>query len=139
MQKHYVHVGMAVDTPRGLVVPVIRDVNEKGIWDISAEIAEPLAMRSSASSLAATCEAMPRPYRGLEAIVFGVKRSITIRAPLFVVAGDVRVAKYSLVRRYLFCRISTHTPPSGSNSLSSSTSPSSSSRRPSQNHWAASG
>jgi pyruvate dehydrogenase E2 component (dihydrolipoamide acetyltransferase) len=30
---------MAVDTPRGLVVPVIRDVNEKGIWDISAEIA----------------------------------------------------------------------------------------------------
>ena len=40
VQKHYVHVGMAVDTPRGLVVPVIRDVNEKGIWDISAEIAE---------------------------------------------------------------------------------------------------
>ena len=40
VQKHYVHVGMAVDTPRWLVVPVIRDVNEKGIWDISAEIAE---------------------------------------------------------------------------------------------------
>jgi pyruvate dehydrogenase E2 component (dihydrolipoamide acetyltransferase) len=39
IQKHYCHVGMAVDTPRGLVVPVIRDVNEKGIWDISAEIA----------------------------------------------------------------------------------------------------
>ena len=38
IQKHYCHVGMAVDTPRGLVVPVIRDVNEKGIWDISAEI-----------------------------------------------------------------------------------------------------
>jgi pyruvate dehydrogenase E2 component (dihydrolipoamide acetyltransferase) len=38
IQKHYCHVGMAVDTPRGLMVPVIRDVNEKGIWDISAEI-----------------------------------------------------------------------------------------------------
>ena len=38
IQKHYCHVGMAVDTPRGLVVPVIRDVNEKGIWEISAEI-----------------------------------------------------------------------------------------------------
>ena len=38
IQKHYCHIGMAVDTPRGLVVPVIRDVNEKGIWDISAEI-----------------------------------------------------------------------------------------------------
>jgi pyruvate dehydrogenase E2 component (dihydrolipoamide acetyltransferase) len=38
IQKHYCHVGMAVDTPRGLVVPVIRDVNEKGIWELSAEI-----------------------------------------------------------------------------------------------------
>lgn len=38
IQKHYCHIGMAVDTPRGLMVPVIRDVNEKGIWDISAEI-----------------------------------------------------------------------------------------------------
>ena len=39
IQKHYVNVGMAVDTPRGLVVPVIKDVNEKGIWEISADIA----------------------------------------------------------------------------------------------------
>ena len=38
VQKHYCNIGMAVDTPRGLVVPVIRDVNEKGIWDISADI-----------------------------------------------------------------------------------------------------
>jgi pyruvate dehydrogenase E2 component (dihydrolipoamide acetyltransferase) len=30
---------MAVDTPRGLVVPVIKDADQKGIWDISAEIA----------------------------------------------------------------------------------------------------
>jgi len=39
IQKHYINVGMAVDTPRGLVVPVIKDVNEKGIWEISADIA----------------------------------------------------------------------------------------------------
>ena len=38
IQKHYINIGMAVDTPRGLVVPVIRDVNEKGVWDISADI-----------------------------------------------------------------------------------------------------
>lgn len=38
VQKHYINIGMAVDTPRGLVVPVIRDVNEKGVWDISADI-----------------------------------------------------------------------------------------------------
>ncbi|MAE04208.1 MAG: dihydrolipoamide acetyltransferase [Porticoccaceae bacterium] len=39
IQKHYCHIGMAVDTPRGLVVPVIKNANEKGIWEISAEIA----------------------------------------------------------------------------------------------------
>lgn len=38
IQKHYCHIGMAVDTPRGLVVPVIKNANEKGIWEISAEI-----------------------------------------------------------------------------------------------------
>ena len=38
IQKHYLHVGMAVDTPRGLVVPVIRDVDKKGIWQLSADI-----------------------------------------------------------------------------------------------------
>ena len=40
VQKHYCHVGMAVDTPRGLVVPVIRDADKKGLWEISADIME---------------------------------------------------------------------------------------------------
>ena len=38
VQKHYINIGMAVDTPRGLVVPVIKDVDQKGIWEISADI-----------------------------------------------------------------------------------------------------
>jgi pyruvate dehydrogenase E2 component (dihydrolipoamide acetyltransferase) len=38
IQKHYINIGMAVDTPRGLVVPVIKDANEKGIWEISEDI-----------------------------------------------------------------------------------------------------
>lgn len=38
--KNYVHIGMAVDTPAGLMVPVIRDVDTKGIWDLSVEILE---------------------------------------------------------------------------------------------------
>ena len=33
--KDYVHIGMAVDTPRGLLVPVIRDVQDKGIIDLA--------------------------------------------------------------------------------------------------------
>ena len=36
--KHYCHIGMAVDTPAGLVVPVIRDVDKKGLWDLSEEM-----------------------------------------------------------------------------------------------------
>jgi pyruvate dehydrogenase E2 component (dihydrolipoamide acetyltransferase) len=38
--KQYIHIGMAVDTPAGLVVPVIRDVDRKTIWDLAGEIAE---------------------------------------------------------------------------------------------------
>ncbi len=40
VQKHYIHIGIAVDTPMGLMVPVIRDVDKKGLWDLGAEIAQ---------------------------------------------------------------------------------------------------
>lgn len=38
--KKYIHIGIAVDTPAGLVVPVIRDVDKKSLWDLAAESAE---------------------------------------------------------------------------------------------------
>jgi pyruvate dehydrogenase E2 component (dihydrolipoamide acetyltransferase) len=38
--KNYFNVGIAVDTPEGLVVPVIRDCERKGIMDLAAELAE---------------------------------------------------------------------------------------------------
>lgn len=38
--KKYVHIGIAVDTPAGLVVPVIRDVDKKSIWELASESAE---------------------------------------------------------------------------------------------------
>ena len=38
--KKYVHIGVAVDTPNGLVVPVFRDVDKKGIHALSLELAE---------------------------------------------------------------------------------------------------
>ncbi|MDH5675683.1 MAG: dihydrolipoyllysine-residue acetyltransferase [Myxococcales bacterium] len=38
--KRYFHVGVAVDTPRGLVVPVIRDVDIKGLHDLAEELAD---------------------------------------------------------------------------------------------------
>jgi pyruvate dehydrogenase E2 component (dihydrolipoamide acetyltransferase) len=37
--KKYTHIGVAVDTDRGLLVPVIRDVDAKGIFELSAELA----------------------------------------------------------------------------------------------------
>ncbi|MCG6270285.1 pyruvate dehydrogenase complex dihydrolipoyllysine-residue acetyltransferase [Vibrio furnissii] len=37
--KKYVNIGIAVDTPNGLVVPVFKDVNKKGIYELSEELA----------------------------------------------------------------------------------------------------
>jgi len=38
--KKYFHVGFACDTPDGLVVPVVRDVNKKDVMDIARELAD---------------------------------------------------------------------------------------------------
>ncbi|KND83564.1 pyruvate dehydrogenase complex dihydrolipoyllysine-residue acetyltransferase [Aggregatibacter actinomycetemcomitans] len=38
--KKYINVGVAVDTPNGLVVPVFKDVNKKGIIELSRELME---------------------------------------------------------------------------------------------------
>ena len=38
--KKYFHIGIAVDTPDGLVVPVIRDCDRKGVLDLAVELAE---------------------------------------------------------------------------------------------------
>jgi len=38
--KEYVHVGIAVDTPRGLIVPVIRDVDRKSMLQLATDLAE---------------------------------------------------------------------------------------------------
>ncbi|HUL41800.1 MAG TPA: dihydrolipoyllysine-residue acetyltransferase [Burkholderiales bacterium] len=38
--KKYYHIGVAVDTPEGLVVPVIRDCDRKGVFDLARELAD---------------------------------------------------------------------------------------------------
>jgi pyruvate dehydrogenase E2 component (dihydrolipoamide acetyltransferase) len=40
IRKKYIHIGIAVDTPGGLVVPVLRDVDRKGIEALSRELGE---------------------------------------------------------------------------------------------------
>lgn len=36
--RNYIHIGVAVDTPNGLVVPVIRDVDKKGVFELAKEL-----------------------------------------------------------------------------------------------------
>ena len=38
--KKFINIGVAVDTPNGLVVPVIRDVDQKGVYDLARELME---------------------------------------------------------------------------------------------------
>ncbi len=38
--RDYVHIGVAVDTPHGLLVPVIRDVDQKGVFRLAQELQE---------------------------------------------------------------------------------------------------
>jgi pyruvate dehydrogenase E2 component (dihydrolipoamide acetyltransferase) len=52
VHKKYVHLGFAVDTPSGLVVPVIRDAARKGVLEIARESAE-LVERTRAGRLTA--------------------------------------------------------------------------------------
>jgi pyruvate dehydrogenase E2 component (dihydrolipoamide acetyltransferase) len=48
--KRYFHLGFAADTPGGLVVPVVRQVDQKGVLDLAREVAE-LAARARAGKL----------------------------------------------------------------------------------------
>jgi len=38
--KQYTHIGVAVDTPNGLVVPVVRDADQKGVYQLARELTE---------------------------------------------------------------------------------------------------
>ncbi len=55
--KRYFHIGIATDTERGLVVPVVRDADKKNMWTIAAEIND-LATRARSNKL------MPNEMKG---------------------------------------------------------------------------
>lgn len=55
--KKYVHIGVAVDTPNGLVVPVIRDVDQKGLKQLAQEVVE-------ASVKARDGKLLPKDFQG---------------------------------------------------------------------------
>ncbi len=49
--KNYIHIGIAVDTAHGLMVPVIRNADRKGLWQIAADITD-LAARAQVRKVA---------------------------------------------------------------------------------------
>lgn len=52
IQKKYIHIGFAVDTPDGLLVPVVRDVDQKSLWELADATAD-LASRAQKKQLKA--------------------------------------------------------------------------------------
>lgn len=53
IRKHYFNIGIAVDTPNGLVVPVVRDVDQKSIFELSQELME-LSVKAREGKLSPT-------------------------------------------------------------------------------------
>ena len=51
--KQYCHIGVAVETPEGLVVPVLRDVDRKSLFELAAELAE-LSQKARSKKLRGT-------------------------------------------------------------------------------------
>ena len=56
--KKYIHIGVAVDTPDGLVVPVIHDVDRKGLFELARELGE-VSRRAREGQLKAATQGVP--------------------------------------------------------------------------------
>jgi len=59
--KNYYHIGVAVGTDRGLVVPVVRDCDQKSIAEIERALPTSAGVRATASSRSRRCRAAPSP------------------------------------------------------------------------------
>jgi len=89
--KRYFHIGVAVDTPHGLVVPVIREVDQKGVWDLAKEL-------TVVSEKARTRKLLPNDLEGgcftLSSLggIGGSHFTPIIRAPEVAILGIGRAA-----------------------------------------------
>ncbi len=89
--KRYYHIGFAADTPHGLVVPVIRDADRKGLREIAAEAAE-LAAAARAGTL--SYERMQGGTFSISSIggIGGTRFTQIVNAPEVAILGATRVA-----------------------------------------------
>ena len=89
--KRYCHIGVAVDTEQGLLVPVIRDVDRKGVIEVARELAE-LAGKAREGKLAA--EAMEGGTFTVSSLggIGGTAFTPVINAPEVAILGLSRAA-----------------------------------------------
>jgi pyruvate dehydrogenase E2 component (dihydrolipoamide acetyltransferase) len=87
--KDYVNIGDAVDTPDGLVVPVIRDVDRKGILELSRDLAEVSAKARDGELAAADMQGATFTISSLGGIG-GTAFTPIVNAPEAAILGVVR-------------------------------------------------
>jgi pyruvate dehydrogenase E2 component (dihydrolipoamide acetyltransferase) len=87
--KRYFHIGVAVDTPDGLVVPVIRDVDRKGIRQLSRELGEVSARARDGKLTAADLQGGCFTISSLGGIG-GTSFTPLVNAPEVAILGVVR-------------------------------------------------
>ena len=87
--KRYFHIGFAADTPNGLVVPVIRDVDSKGVLAIAAEASELAAQARDGKLKAADMQGGTFTISSLGGIG-GTGFTPIINAPEVAILGAVR-------------------------------------------------
>jgi pyruvate dehydrogenase E2 component (dihydrolipoamide acetyltransferase) len=91
VRKRYYHLGFAADTPNGLVVPVVRDVDSKGLLEVASELTE-LSGKARAGKL------MPADMSGgtftISSLggIGGTSFSPIVNAPEVAILGVVRSA-----------------------------------------------
>jgi pyruvate dehydrogenase E2 component (dihydrolipoamide acetyltransferase) len=90
--KRYYHLGFAADTPQGLVVPVIRDVEQKGLIDLAQQLTE-LSGKARAGRLTPT--EMSGSSFTISSLggIGGTSFTPIINAPEVAILGVVRAAK----------------------------------------------
>jgi pyruvate dehydrogenase E2 component (dihydrolipoamide acetyltransferase) len=89
--KRYYHLGFAADTPQGLVVPVIRDVERKGLLELAGELTE-LSAKARARRLSA--EEMSGATFTISSLggIGGTSFTPIVNAPEVAILGVVRAA-----------------------------------------------
>lgn len=87
--KKYYHLGIAVDTPEGLVVPVIRDVDRKGVVELSRELADASAKAREGKLAPAEMQGGTFTISSLGGIG-GIDFTPIVNAPEVAILGVVR-------------------------------------------------